>query len=324
MKAMILCAGEGTRMAPLTDQRAKPALTVLDQTLVGRLVADLAAQGVDGVVVNSHAHPETLRAALDGAPIPVELSHEPELLGRGGGIRAARTLLADSDPFLLLNGDMCLDLRIGELLETHAAHQATVTLGLRDDARKGSFGSIGYDRDQLVCRITDRFVVKPDNGDGLFIGVHVLDQTIFEQMPERREFDILLDVYLPMLRRGEPIATWLQPERDAWWPVGSPAELLDVNRKALARSCAERGDAQARLIGEGAHVAGAVEGPVWVGAGARIEAGARVGPGSVIGAGASVPPGADLERVLLLPGAQPPALELREAIAYDREVWCDG
>ena len=113
---MILAAGVGARMRPLTANRPKPVLPLLDQPILRLLVEQLAAQGVREVVVNAHAHPGQLRAALESAPIPVHYSVEPDLLGSGGGIRAARDLLQDSHPFLVVNGDMVLD-----LLLLHAA-----------------------------------------------------------------------------------------------------------------------------------------------------------------------------------------------------------
>ena len=79
MKAMILAAGLGSRMQPLTRARPKPTLPILDRPMLRVLVEHLAAQGVREVVVNAHAHPEQLRAALEAAPIPVRYSIEPKL-----------------------------------------------------------------------------------------------------------------------------------------------------------------------------------------------------------------------------------------------------
>jgi NDP-sugar pyrophosphorylase family protein len=319
---MILAAGEGRRMAPLSAHCAKPALPVLDQPLVHRMVCRLAEQGIEAVVVNTHASAESLRRALADAPIPVHFSHEPKLLGGGGGIRAAQRYLAGSEPFLVLNGDMCLELDVAGLLEAHSRGGCVVTLALRDEPRKRDFGSIGYDRQEYVCRITDRFSRDVETGSGLFTGVHVLEQAIFERMPERDVFDILSDVYLPMLRSGEPIGVWLQPPAAAWHPVGCPGELLDVNLCALERIARDSGPPRSGLfVGDGALVNGKTRAPVWIGAGARVEAGALLGPRVVIGRGAIIPRGARLERTLVLPAARPPAADLRGAICYGVETW---
>ncbi len=297
---MILAAGVGARMQPLTANRPKPVLPLLDQPILRLLVEQLAAQGVREVVVNAHAHPGQLRAALESAPIPVHYSVEPDLLGSGGGIRAARDLLRDSHPFLVVNGDMVLDLDVAALLEAHRQSGALATLALRDDPRKADFGTIGV-RDGYVTRITELFNQGSEQACGLFIGVHAMEPGIFERMPPMERFESLQDVYVPILRRGEAIGAWLQEPAAEWTPIGTPQELLDANLAAAARVSPEA---------------------VWIGAGAQVPDSARIGPRAVIGAGARVPAQAVVRDSLLLPGAQPPDGEpLEHAIAFDREVW---
>jgi mannose-1-phosphate guanylyltransferase len=332
---MILAAGRGERMQPLTDRRAKPTLPILDEALVVRLIRQLAEQGVDSVVVNLHAHAATLERALEAAPLPVTLSPEPELLGSGGGIRAARPLLEGDAPFLVLNGDMALDLDVAALLAAHRRAGALATLALRDDDRKHRFGTIGYDAQQAVCRITDRVSVRAEKGNALFIGVHILEPTVFDHMPPAPVFGIMDHVYRPLLERGDRLQAWLQPADAAWWPVGSPAELIEANLLALERRLsgdapsgdAEGGGASGVLLSPDAELRGEVRGPAFVGAGARIEIGARVGPHAVIGAGSRVPAGWQLRESVWLPRAAPAQTEprsLRGAVAYDDRVWCDG
>jgi len=325
VKAMLLAAGLGDRMQPISRARAKPALPILDEPLIARLIRQLAAQGVSSVVINVHAHPETLERVVRDAPIQVSFSREPELLGSGGGIRAARALLDREGRFLVLNGDMGLDLDLPAFLEAHERSGSLATLGLRDDPRKQRFGSIGYDADGSVCRITDLVSVRTEKGSALFIGAQMLEPAIFEKMPERAVFSVFEDLYAPMLRRGERVATWLQPPSAAWWPVGSPAELLEANLEALDRLV--RIEPGVVREGESSRIEGAVIGPVWIGEDAHVEAGARVGPWAVVGAGAEVPGGWEVEESLWLPDARPGAREprsLRRAVAFDAEVWVDG
>jgi NDP-sugar pyrophosphorylase family protein len=316
MKAMLLAAGLGKRMAPLTRGCAKPALPLLDEPLVLRLVRQLASQGVEEVVVNTHAHPETLEAALRDAPIEVSFSAEPELLGSGGGIGAARGFLGGGAAFLVVNADMALDLDLGALRQAHERADTLVTLALRDDPRKRDFGSIGYDTQGLVRRVTSRIDLGGESGCGLFTGVHLMEPRIFDRMPAAGNFEIIPDVYVPALREGERLGTWLQPSHARWWPVGSPLELLDANLAALAElgsTCA----ASARIDGE-------VRGACWIGERAHVEAGARVGPSAVIGHDAVIASGCEMEAGLALPGARPPTGALRRVVAFADEVWRDA
>ena len=321
MRAMILAAGLGTRMVPLSLRRPKVALPVLDEPLVLRMVRDLAAQGVDRVVVNAHSHPEQVREALSKAPIPVQISLEPELLGSGGGIRQARSFLDGPEPFFVLNADMCVDLELRQLLEAHSRLGAIVTLVLRDEARKHEFGTIGYAAGARVSRITDLARVGTEIGSGLFAGIQVIEPEVFALMPEQGPFNSMLDLYAPMLRRGDPLCVWLQSPEARWWPVGTPRELLDTNLRALAEALPEASRLHAA---DDARIDGEIEGPAWVGPGAHIAAGARAGPNVVIGAGATLAAGSRACDSLLLHGATPPAgTRLTRAIAFDEEVWRD-
>lgn len=311
MKAMILAAGLGTRMAPLARALAKPALPVLGVPVVLRLVRMLAEQGIARVVVNTHAHPESLRAALAASPVPIEWVGEPELRGSGGGVRGARAALEGSEPFLVLNGDMCLDLDVASLLQRHRSRRALLTLALRDDPRKRDFGSIGYDSDGDVRRITERIDLGGEKGSGLFIGVQIMEPAIFTHMPEAERFEIVPDVWVPALRAGDRLASWVQPEGARWSPVGSPRELLDANLEALAASPGARSDAT-------------VIAPAWIDEGVQIGAGARIGPRTVLGRRARIGANARIEDSLVLPDAQvAEGARLVRAIAFGDEVWRD-
>jgi NDP-sugar pyrophosphorylase family protein len=318
---MVLAAGLGTRMAPLARDCAKPALPVLDVPVIARLVRALAASGVERAIINTHAHPESLHAALRDSPVEIDWVRETTPRGSGGGILGARSLLGDDAPFLVINGDMCLELDFAALVARHRQSRALATLALRDDSRKRDFGSIGYDRDGHVCRITDRIDVGSEKASGLFIGVQVMSPAIFERMPQGAAFEIIPEVYVPAVRAGVAISTWMQPAGAAWWPVGTPRELLDANLAALAHEL----PGESPRIAQSARVAGRVAGPAWIGEDARIEAGARVGPRCVVSRGAVIGASARLERALVLPGAEVGAGEsLERAIAHGREVWRDA
>lgn len=323
MKAMVLAAGLGTRMAPLSRARAKPVLPVLGEPLLLRMIRVLAEQGIDHVVVNAHAHPEQVRSILEDAPVRVDVSLEPELRGSGGGLAWARPLLDTREPFLAVNADMCAELDLPALLAAHRRQGALATLVLRDEERKRNFGSIGYAESGLVSRITDQVDRGSENGSGLFAGVHVIEPELFDRMPQRETFHILSDVYVPLVAAGEPLGTWLQPSEIPWWPVGTPHELLDTNLAMLCDAVGDRPDAV--ICSSDAKIAGTVLGPAWIGAGAAVAPDAVAGPGIVMGAGASLGPGSTAHECLLLPEAAPPeGCELARAIAYDSEVWVDA
>ena len=318
MNALILAAGLGLRMSPLTERTAKVALPVLDQPLIRRLVEDLARQGIERAIVNTHAFPDSVRSALDGAPIPIEFSHEAELLGSGGALHALHPENPGSDPFLVINADMLIDLDLAALTAHHRTHPAPVTLAVRAVPREERFGSLGFDPVRGLRRVAALANLGGETASGLFLGAHVLDARVLARLPAGR-FDSVRDLYIPMLHEGIQIGIWQQPASAGWQPVGTPRELLEANLRTLEAEPRET------AIDPTAHVLGAVEWHVWIGAGAVIAPEARVGPESVIGAGAVIADGLDIAHSLVLPWAKPRTPgRLRYVVAYGDEYWNDA
>ena len=146
---MIVAAGLGTRARPLSLLRPKAALPVRGLPLIAYPLAELAALGVNEVIINTHHLPGMLEAAAERHCPPglhLSFSHEPSLLGTGGGIRRAAPFLRESDPCLILGGDMLLDSDLAGLVRLHREQTHAVTLLLRDDPRGRRFGTIGLDR----------------------------------------------------------------------------------------------------------------------------------------------------------------------------------
>ncbi|NNL66116.1 MAG: nucleotidyltransferase family protein, partial [Myxococcales bacterium] len=153
---MILAAGLGLRMRPLSDHRAKPALPVLGRPVISLLLELLARCGVREVLINLHHLPSSIRDAVEAdhpAALDLTWSIEDAPLGTGGGIRRAADFLRGTDDCLVLAGDMLLDLDLPTLCARHRASGRDVTLVLRDDPRTETFGSIGLDAAGRVVRI---------------------------------------------------------------------------------------------------------------------------------------------------------------------------
>jgi NDP-sugar pyrophosphorylase family protein len=295
MRAMIVAAGLGTRLRPLTDLRPKPALPVRGLPLVAYQLALLARHGVTEVVINVHHLPEKLmEAARRWCPpqIALRFSFEPELLDTGGAIRAVADFLRESDPCLLLGGDMLIDFDLGGLIERHRARRDAVTLLLLDDPRAESFGSIGADREGCVRRIGRRFDLGGTVRSGVYTWVNVVSARSLEGLPERPVFGHLDHWIAPRLASGarDVIAELAEPGSCLWEPVGTPAEYLAVNLKPLRLSYL---DAEAEAI----------------------RAGVRFAPELVIGAGATLGAGASLQRAVVWDGELvPPGLQARDGV----------
>ena len=287
MRAMIVAAGLGTRLRPLTQLRPKPALPVRGIPLVTYSLFLLARHGVREVMINVHPLPEVvIEAARRHCPpgLALSFSHEEVLLDTGGGIRRVAGFLRESDPCLLVGADMLLDADLGRLVQLHRDRGDAWTMLLRDDPRAERFGSIGIDEAGRVRRIGRRFALPGERSAGVYTWVNVVSPRAFERMPDREVFGHLDHWLAPWLAAGAADVRgelW-GPEACSWEPVGTPREYLDANlRPAHLRHL----DADALALREGV----------------RFEA------ECVIGAGATLGPGASLRRVVVWDGERVPA-----------------
>jgi NDP-sugar pyrophosphorylase family protein len=187
MKAVILAAGAGTRLRPLTDTCPKPMLPIAGRPLLARTLDWLRANGVVEVALNLHHLPDVVREGLgDGSDWGMHLrySYEPTLLGTSGAIR----VIADQNPgwfdetFLLLYGDMLLDIALADLHAFHQAGGAALTLALKHTATPWTQGMVEIDTAGRVLR----FVEKPADwpgGDLANAGVYICEPAILPFIP---------------------------------------------------------------------------------------------------------------------------------------------
>lgn len=237
MDAMILAAGLGTRLRPLTDRTPKPLLAVGGVPLLERIARRLVAAGADRLIINTHHHAEQIeRFVQEHADFGVEVrfSHEPDQpLDTGGGLWEARRHFRGDAPFFLHNGDILTDAPLTALYEAHCADGALATLAVRspgperyllfDDEGLLGFSPRGGGSERLV-RDPVGAVQRRD-----FAGIHVIEPRIFEAIDERGVFSII-DVYLRLARGGEHIRAL--PFDGTWLDIGTPERLAEADRAA--------------------------------------------------------------------------------------------
>jgi NDP-sugar pyrophosphorylase family protein len=265
---MILAAGLGTRMRPLSSLRPKPILPVRGIPLLAYPLAWLAHHGVDEVILNLHQFADATRAVAEvWAPpgLRVHFSEEPMLLDTGGGIRRAANFLRESDPSLVIAGDMILDLDLQPLLARHRERGDAATLVLREDPRAARFGTIGVDTASRLRRIARRFDLGGEARAGVYVSVNLFAARAFASLPDRDVFSHLDDWLAPLLAGGarDICGELVAPDHCHWDPVGTPAEYLASNLRPQRHSYFDA-DARAHEIGV------RIEGDVVVGAGASL------------------------------------------------------
>ena len=239
MKAMILAAGFGTRLFPLTIDRTKPAIPFLGKPLVGYVAEYVAKYGFKDVIVNLHHQPDSVRSALgDGSRFGVHIDYtveEPDILGTAGALDNARDLLGD-EPFLIVNGKIISDIDIGAAVETHKRAGALATMVLKPNLKREKFTIVETEGDRVTrfaemamplteeeIRDTEHEIVTPL----MFTGIHILDPRVFEYIPSGVYSDIVPSVYRPALEKGEKIAAHVTDGN--WYELSTIPRYLDIS-----------------------------------------------------------------------------------------------
>src|SRR5215203_5599896 len=295
MRAMILAAGYGTRLWPLTIDRTKPAIPFMGRPLIGYVAEYLAGYGFDNIVVNLHHQPESVRAALgDGGAFGVRFHYveEPVILGTSGAIGNARRLL-DGDAFVVINGKLATDIDLREALDTHRRTEALATLVLRPNPARERYSTVnvngGFVRGFGGYPAPASATVE-DESDAveaplMFTGIQILDPRVFDFVPPGVFSHSVTDVYVPAIARGERVAAHVA--RGSWYELSTVRRYLETSVTLMRREGRDVEVGQDSAIEEGATV---TESVLWedveVARGARVRrsvlgAGVRVGPGEV-------------------------------------------
>jgi mannose-1-phosphate guanylyltransferase len=315
---MVLCAGFGTRLRPLTDKLPKPLVPLCGVPLLRYNFALLRNGGVREIVINTHhLGPAMEKGALAIAGelgIALQVSREEkQILGTGGGVRRAQALLG-AGTFFLLNGDMIFDVDLGAALAAHRKSGAAATMVLAPYPRGATYASVEVDAQMNVRRIAGRGTpADPSLTKMHFTGVHVLEPELVARLPAEGESDINRTAYVRAIHDGVRVHGFIQ---DGYWgDLGAPRSLLRAHLDVLEQrlplqrfrpgadpfdGCEERGPGV--FVHPTARVEASLRAPVLIQAGATVEAGANVGSGVAVGAGARIDAGAQVERAVVLGG----------------------
>jgi mannose-1-phosphate guanylyltransferase len=269
---MVLAAGLGTRLRPLTDVCAKALVPVGDRPMLAHALEKLREARVTRVIVNAHHRAQQIRDFVRSYAVGVSVSEEPELLGTAGALARAAPMIGAGD-VLVWNSDILADVELQALADAHALGGAEAMLVVQPLAR--GEGSVGLDERGHVVRLRGESFAREVRG-GEFLGIHILGAALRAKLPERG--CLVGDVYIPALARGATIGTLCCKSR--WYDIGMLTSYLDANLGWLtARNVAS-----------------------WVAAGARVAAEVTLDH-AIVGEGAIVAGSGALARCVVWPGA---------------------
>lgn len=278
VRALVLSAGLGTRLRPLTEARPKPLLPVCGKPLLEHTLCRLVEIGCEAAAINLHYLGAQIREALGDEYRGMGLIYSPEevILGTLGALDPLRDFFAEADVVLVINGDSLCEWPLDGLLQAHREIGTRATLlftSWPDPERFG--GGEGLLGDRVVSLRRAGIEIAPPASHLVFAGAHALHPSLLAEVPSHPS-DFVLDLYGPMLERGEPLGAFRTEQ--AWHDIGTPVRY----HEALMWRCRRRS-----FVSPNAEVAPRVHLEQ-----CDIEAGAEVGPG------------ARLSRTVLLPGAR--------------------
>src|SRR5580658_6536703 len=238
MRAMVLAAGLGTRLRPLTYEITKPMVPVLDRPVMAHIVDLLERHGFGQVIANLHYFPDSIREYF-GARLSYRF--EEELLGTAGGVRGCAEFFGE-EPFLVISGDALTDIDLTAFAERHRQAGGVATLAVKRVADTREYGVVLHGRDG---RITG-FQEKPSPAEALSdlgnCGIYMFDPKIFDYFPERPFVDWAQDVFPVLLENDVPFH--IHELGEYWNDVGSLSELKQGTFDAL------RGQLRLQVAGE--------------------------------------------------------------------------
>lgn len=230
---MILAAGFGTRLFPLTIDRTKPAIPFLGKPLVGYVAEYVAKYGFTEVVVNLHHQPESVKEALgNGEDFGVKIDYTlelPNILGTAGALDNARELLKD-DTFLIVNGKIITDIDISAALKTHKESGAIATMILKENANYEKFTEVFVQNGEVRGFASGFPIENPKSHlqvPLMFTGIHILEPRVFEYIPRGVYSDIVPKFYLPAISNGEKIAAHVCSNK--WFELSTIPRYLDIS-----------------------------------------------------------------------------------------------
>ena len=230
---MILAAGLGTRLRPLTESIPTPLLPVGGYPLIAWNLFHLRRHGIKEVIINLHHLGEAIRSELgDGARWDMRLSYSEEtvLLGTGGGIKQVESFF-EEQPFLVMNGDTIIDLDLTAMVLNHQSNSSLSTMALRDDPAVENWGVVETGLREQVLAINGKGWVlgqyKQPTHRRMFAGVHVMNPAILCDIP-KGEYSSIIDAYVAYLEQGARIHGHVFS--GYWSDVGSPEQYAKVQR----------------------------------------------------------------------------------------------
>ena len=229
MKALILAAGFGTRMAPITDTIPKPLIPVLNRPTIEYNIYFLKHYGIKDIYINLHSHGEKIVKALGNGSkygVKIEYLPESEILGTGGAI-ASMEPFVKKEPFIVVNSDTIFDFDLDKMIENHNHSEALATLGVLPATQNDPRAVLRADGDKIVRMLNGSCYKTIPEGNAIFTGIHVINPQLLEFIPKNCFVSITSYVYKRAVQSDRRLNAFYI--KGKWWDMGTPDGFLDCS-----------------------------------------------------------------------------------------------
>jgi NDP-sugar pyrophosphorylase family protein len=315
MKAMVLAAGKGTRLFPLTGVIPKPMAPVAGKPIVQHIFELLARVGVDEVHVNVHYLAYTILSSYGGEEARVDgariyFTREEKLMGTAGGVKRIAGSAGFDETFVVIMGDALTDVDVREVVSFHKEKGALATLALKHVEDTSAYGVAELDAEKNILRFQEKPKTREAVSNLANTGIYVLEPEALDYVPRNTFFDFADDVFPRLLETGEKVVGY--DVGDSYWSdIGTLESYKEAQRDALSGRVAV--EVPGEWCGEGLWISeearihpsayGLMEGYAFVGREAMIGLGARLSGVAAVGDNCRVGDGAIVKRSVLLPGS---------------------
>ncbi|MEW5766238.1 MAG: NDP-sugar synthase [bacterium] len=313
MKAMILAAGLGTRLRPLTHRCPKVMIPVANRPLIEHTLCFLRRFGIREAIINLHYLPEIIKKRLgDGYRLGMKIaySYEPTIMGTAGGLKQTEYFLK-GETFILINGDTLIDFDLKAALAYHKAKQALATMILTD--YRPEFGAVEVDQEGRIRDIVGILNQRDEVGAPsaipmTFVGLHILEPKIFDYIPQGRPAEINREIYPAMIKEGKRIYGYQM--QGYFRDLGEVSSYLEAHQDIMDGKLKLEIDLREKGDGIWMKPGGAIAGrfeitpPVMIGNNCRLKGRAEIGEYTVIGDNCILEAGISISRSVVWEGSR--------------------
>ena len=297
MKALILAAGFGTRLQPLTNELPKPLFPVLNQPILEHILHFLSSQGIKEIAINLHHRPEKIIDYFGNGKdfgVALHYSKEEEILGTAGGIKKLQSFFQD-ETFLVINSDVFADINLNDVLKFHKEKKSKLTLVVRQDTNIEKYKSIQrVEEGRIVHFLGTGIKNLAPVTQVMFTGIQIMEPDIFSRIPKDEFCGTTEDVFPGMIQDELPVYGFLH--NGYWIDMGTRETYIQAQVDALDGKLSLKTFSSRNPEGP------LVVPPVYIGKNCEISQDAQLGPYAVLGDGCRVRSGAVVENSILWTG----------------------